>query len=193
MLLALAFFRQKLFGYSVININEMRIIVPDFSVLVNQKLLGFFDEIKDDSEGFVLLLPGTLISLLEDLSEKNDPSGILALNHLTMILKQEQAGHFEIQVRGMDEYPKDITSSEACRRLAQDEDGLYLTCDPVQEVLAQLAGISVHFIDVHEAFSIDDLFGIYFDDETMSVHLVEGQVPRGKKGRPGSWELINVG
>ena len=30
----------------------------------------------------------------------------------------------------------------------------------------------------------------FFDDHTMSVHLVEKNPPRAKRGEPGNWELV---
>jgi ATPase len=32
----------------------------------------------------------------------------------------------------------------------------------------------------------------FFDDRTMSVHLVENNPPRAKKGEPGDWELVDL-
>jgi ATPase len=32
----------------------------------------------------------------------------------------------------------------------------------------------------------------FFDDRTMSVHLVENNPPRAKRGEPGSWELVEL-
>ena len=30
----------------------------------------------------------------------------------------------------------------------------------------------------------------FFDEKTMSVHLVEKNPPRAKRGEPGNWELV---
>lgn len=32
----------------------------------------------------------------------------------------------------------------------------------------------------------------YFDDHTMSVHLIENNPPRAKRGEPGDWSLVNL-
>ena len=33
----------------------------------------------------------------------------------------------------------------------------------------------------------------FFDPTTMSIHLKENQKPLGKKGKPGNFELVEVG
>ena len=40
----------------------------------------------------------------------------------------------------------------------------------------------------------DAIFNLeaFFDEHTMSVHLIERNPPRAKRGAPGNWELVEL-
>ncbi|MBD3187119.1 hypothetical protein GF325_09845, partial [Candidatus Bathyarchaeota archaeon] len=51
---------------------------------------------------------------------------------------------------------------------------------------------NVHLEPLDVSVPVEKMFSRFFDEGIMSIHLVEGQVPRGKKGKPGSWVLVPV-
>ena len=46
-------------------------------------------------------------------------------------------------------------------------------------------------IDEQKSSSLE--FLKFFDPRTMSIHLKENQKPLGKKGKPGNFELVQIG
>ena len=46
-------------------------------------------------------------------------------------------------------------------------------------------------IDEQKSSSLE--FLKFFDPTTMSIHLKENQKPLGKKGKPGNFELVQIG
>jgi ATPase len=172
--------------------QETSHIVPDLSAIVNQKVLEFVDKSASPRQ-VNILLDGALIRHVEQAAGKQDPSGILALLHMAALTERVSKGELALQVVEIDPRGKEMSLDESCRAIAREHGATILTCDPIQETLCKVEAINVHRVDVHLEAPVEALFGKLFDDKTMSVHLVEGIVPRAKKGRPGSWQLVEVG
>ncbi|MFX0101916.1 MAG: ATPase, T2SS/T4P/T4SS family [Candidatus Hodarchaeota archaeon] len=168
-------------------------IVPDLPVIVNQKLLDVLKEKQELGGGeIILLISEELTAEIEEMANKQEPSGILALRHLEKVNKRSREGRYIIEMVGGDEYPKDLSIPELSRRIALQNNALLITSDPIQETISRIEGIDVERIEVLLENPINELFGSLFDDQTMSIHLVEGMVPRAKKGMPGSWKLVEI-
>ncbi|MHA1714038.1 MAG: ATPase, T2SS/T4P/T4SS family [Promethearchaeota archaeon] len=168
-------------------------IIPDLSAILNEKIEEFIDEIVNKGKDVMILVPSKLLMLVENLAGNEDPSGILALSELNRLHESTKSGRFKLQITSMDDYPNDIDLNAACRDLTLSNDGILVTCDPVHDLIARIEGCRVELLDLEMDNPIDTLFKDLFDDETMSIHLIEGQVPRGKKGKPGSWKLVSIG
>lgn len=171
--------------------DETTRVVPDLSAIVNQKVLEYITTLANPGQ-VTILLDGAVIRHVEQAAGKQDPSGILALQHVAALTEHAGKGDVNLQVVEIDTRGKDISLDESCRAIAKEQDATILTCDPIQETLCKVEGIHVHKVDVHLEAPVDAVFGKLFDDKTMSVHLVEGIVPRAKKGRPGAWQLVEV-
>jgi ATPase len=168
-------------------------IVPDFSAVANQKVLGFLDEQETMSVATTVILPARLLGHVEALGNAQDPSGTLALDHLAALHDRSEAGRFTLTITSDQDAGKEVSLEKACRAVAQEYDAVLVTCDPIQVMMCKIEGIKVACLEVHLDAPVDAIFGSLFDDTTMSVHLVEDLVPRGKKGAPGAWELVQIG
>lgn len=78
------------------------------------------------------------------------------------------------------------------RDLAAQEKGTLVTADVVQSLVAESKGIKVLLVEIKEQ-EIPIPLAKYFDEHTMSVHLREECAPRAKRGRPGRWEIFELG
>ncbi|MHA1681937.1 MAG: ATPase, T2SS/T4P/T4SS family [Promethearchaeota archaeon] len=167
------------------------LLVPDLTYIINQDVLDFIHS-NPREEGYGILLCDSIISHIEDLAAREDPSGLLALNHLKMVSDGIAGSDTTVRVIDTGDWSRDVSLSEICRKVARDEGALLVTCDPIQEILAKVEGITVKRENLHVEAPIEQVFSQLFDDETMSIHLAENQIPRGKKGMPGAWNLVPV-
>jgi ATPase len=174
--------------------HETNSIVPDLSVIVNQKLLDYIEKNVQDTRDLTIFIEGGLLTHVEEAAGKQDPSGILALDHLTAVTARVNEGAIKLQIVDRDSKGYDNEKiEEACRKIALNYDALLLTCDPVQEAMCNIENIHVKRLEVSLQSPVEELFGSLFDDQTMSIHLVENMIPRGKKGKPGDWKLVEIG
>lgn len=168
-------------------------LVPDLSIVLDRALLPFIEQALATEGGISVLLHGGLIDAIEALAGRQDPAGIVAMRHLRAVHDRAHAGAFQVAVAVPAGGSRDDPLPRSIRLLAMEREAVLVTCDPVQEQVSTIAGIEVRLAGGHEAPSIEAMLGQFFDGKTMSVHLVEGMVPRGKVGRPGAWTLERKG
>ena len=74
--------------------------------------------------------------------------------------------------------------------IAKNENATLFTSDYIQHLVADATGI----INIHKKSEVSEVYNIenYFDDNSMSVHLIEGIEPLAKKGTPGNVSLEKI-
>ncbi|NON61759.1 ATPase, T2SS/T4P/T4SS family, partial [Acidianus sp. RZ1] len=78
---------------------------------------------------------------------------------------------------------------EEIRRYCAERGCIIVTADDMQKRVCEFMNIGYVFIEpLQDSFSLDK----FFDENTMSVHLKEDSIPKAKKGRPGSWQFVNL-
>src|SRR5208283_1178127 len=75
--------------------------------------------------------------------------------------------------------------------IARTENGVLLTADYVQALVAEASGVQVRHIP-GEVKTTDLAFEKFFTPDTSSVHLKEGTRPLAKRGKPGKFELVQL-
>jgi ATPase len=75
--------------------------------------------------------------------------------------------------------------------VARTENGVLLTADFVQALVAEASGVEVKHVP-GEVKTTDLAFEKYFTPDTSSVHLKEGTRPLAKRGKPGKFELVQL-
>ena len=70
--------------------------------------------------------------------------------------------------------------------IAKEENATLFTADYIQHLVADATGV----LNIHKKSEIPENYNIenYFDEKTMSVHLIEGVEPLAKKGH--SWKFL---
>src|SRR5208283_183125 len=75
--------------------------------------------------------------------------------------------------------------------VARTENGILLTADYVQGLVAEASGVQVKYVR-GEVKTTDLTFEKFFTPDTSSIHLKEGTRPLAKRGKPGKFELIQL-
>jgi ATPase len=75
--------------------------------------------------------------------------------------------------------------------VAKTENGILLTADYVQALVAEAGGVQVKYVP-GEVKTTDLAFEKYFTPDTSSIHLKEGTSPLAKRGKPGNFELVKI-
>lgn len=165
-------------------------IVPDTSVIIEGTLSKKLEskEIKTKN----IIIHEAVLSELENQANLNREIGFLGLEEIKKLRELSSKLKFNITYSGKRpkefeiEYAKAGEIDELIRALAHKENGVLLTADKVQALVAESKAIKVILIELKlkpEKVTLEK----YFDESTMSVHLRENALVYAKRGVPGKW------
>jgi len=166
--------------------------VPDTSAIINGGLKDLLETNKIEAESRITI-HASLIAELEHQANSGRKSGIEGLNELTMI--RQICGDLGILLEygGRRPYLSEIKRARSgeidaiIRDFAWKENGILITSDHIQHLVAKSVGIQVIYIPVKKSTPEKTLhLEDYFDEETMSIHLKQGVPIFGKRGTPGN-------
>lgn len=174
----------------------MEKIVIDTSILINGQLITQIE--LGQLENSEIIIPQPVLDELQSQASQKRESGFVGLDQLNKL--QEIASNYNLTIsfRGVRPGIEDIKLSSRGRidaiikDLARESNAVLYTSDRVQNLVAKAEGIKTRYIRA----KIEDIkleFLQYFDENTMSIHLKEGLKPLGKKGKPGSFQLVEIG
>lgn len=173
-----------------------KIYVPDTSALVERYVSYLISKGKISGK---IIIHKAVLSELENQANKGKDIGFIGLKEIAKI--RELAGKRKITVDFGGNRPtyrqiqmaKSGEIDNMIRELAWENKGILITGDKVQAEVAKSVGIEILFIEMSSRVTKKLKLEKFFDDETMSVHLREGVVPKAKKGFPGSWKFTEIG
>ena len=166
--------------------------VPDTSTIINGQFLKYLAE-KDDIESIVL--SRVVIAEIENMANQAKTTGMAALEELqrmrdfcakegiNLVIDGYRPTYNQIRGASLGELDAQI------RELAAEYDAILVTSDRVMAEIGKAEGLAVVFMK-EETKSIGKKVEDYFDDQTMSIHLRENNLPMAKKGLPGNFQLI---
>jgi len=190
-------FKKRILKNKIIGTSQIKKerIVPDTSIIIE----GLLSELisKDIIKTKKVIIHKSVIAELEAQANKNREIGFLGLEEIKhireicdkksieIIFEGIRPGEFEIK------YAKTGEIDARIRDLARKENATLITADTVQALVAEAEGIEVLLYEFEEK---DEEFVLkkFFDENTMSVHIKEGIVPRAKVGRPNEWVFIDL-
>ncbi len=167
-------------------------IVPDTSVIIDGRITELIKAGK--LQKVDVIIPLAVLAELEHQANEGKEVGINGLNEIIEL--QELAKEGKIYIHFYGKYP---TKEEIefhridaiIREIAEEIGATLFTSDKVQALSAKAKGINVYYIPpLHEEKELEILK--YFDEETMSVHLRDGTKPFAKKGKPGSFKIVEL-
>jgi ATPase len=170
-------------------------IVLDTSIIIDGEISKKIDN-NEINENYEILIPKAVIDELQSQACKQKEHGIIGLIELKKI--REKSIEKKIDLNYVGEKPS-LTEIKLAKNgridslisdIAKTENATLFTADYIQHLVADATGItSIHKkLEVLEEFNIEN----YFDEKSMSVHLIEGIEPLAKKGTPGNFSLEKI-
>ncbi len=171
------------------------VVVLDTSVVVD----GWVSQQIESGEykGYRIVIPNAVLAEIEHMANQKRDIGRLGMNELERLRALAENGAITLDFVGERPTPEQIHGSHAgeldalVRDVASKMNATLVTSDNVQAAAAHVIGLDVVVIEKKRARSIVTLEE-FFDDRTMSVHLMENNPPRAKRGEPGDWELVDL-
>ena len=170
-------------------------IVLDTSIVISGEIIKLIESGSvADSE---IIIPEAVVDELQSQASQNKEHGFIGLEEIKKIKDLSKRYHLEIKFEGKRPTVDDVKLSHRGRidaiikDVAKQNQAILYTSDRVQSLVAEAEGIEVKFLQ-HTSEKDELEFLRFFDSTTMSVHLKEGLPPKAKKGKPGSFELVNT-
>lgn len=141
-----------------------------------------------------LFIHKLLISYIEKEASEGKAIGLAGLEELKKIREIAKKVNVDVEVVG--EVPRTVaqldylTLSSILRDAALNLDAVLITGDKLLNEAAEAAGIRTLYSPPMPSGKLK--IESFFDNETMSVHLIEDVVPMAKKGKPGAWKFVNI-
>lgn len=169
-------------------------IVVDTSIIVNGQIIKKIEsgELKDAE----IIIPTAVLDELQSQAAQKKEQGFVGLEEIKKLQEFSQKG-LTIRFDGKRPSLEEIRLAQHGRidaiikDVAKQNDATLYTSDYVQSLVAQAEGVPVSYIKPEEKHTQLE-FSRFFDPDTMSVHLKEGMKPRAKRGRPGSFKLVEI-
>ena len=171
------------------------IYVLDTSIIIDGRIVDLVRE--KEVEG-TLIVPNAAIAELEHQANLNKEIGFTGFSIIKRLREMEKEYNIKIEVNGERPLPHQIKFAKETgeidaliRKLAKELGAILITGDKVQHLAAEAEGIETLYLRSRER--IKELeFEKYFDKDVMSIHLRENSNVVVKKGKPGSWKLVEL-
>ncbi len=170
-------------------------IVLDTSIIIDGEISKKIDN-NEINENYEIIIPRAVIDELQSQACKQKEYGTDGLLELKKIREKSIEKKIDVNYAGKKPSLAEIKLAKNGRidaiinDIAKNENATLFTADYIQHLVADATGI----LNVHKKTEISEEYDIesYFDERTMSVHLIEGIEPLAKKGTPGNFVLEKI-
>jgi ATPase len=170
-------------------------IVLDTSIVIDGEISKKIDN-KEINESHEILIPIAVIDELQSQACKHKEHGTAGLIELKKIRDKSIEKKIDINYIGEKPSLSEIKLAKNGRidaiinDAAKKENAVLYTADYIQHLVADATGID----NIHKKSEVSEIYNIenYFDENTMSIHLIEGIEPLAKKGTPGDFILEKI-
>jgi ATPase len=170
-------------------------IVLDTSIVIDGEISKKIDD-NEINENYEILVPVAVVDELQSQACKQKEHGMIGLLELKKI--REKSIEKKIDISYIGEKPN-LSEIKLARNgridaiisdIAKEENATLFTADYIQHLVADATGV----LNIHKKSEMQETHNIenYFDEETMSVHLMEDVEPLAKKGTPGNFSLKKI-
>lgn len=155
-------------------------------------------EAGDIEAGSEIIIPLAVLDELQAQASTNKEHGFVGLAEIKKMRELASARSITVRFSGARPDINDIRLAKHGRidaiikDVAMNESATLLTADYVQALVAEAQGIKSRHIRAPTK-TADLAFEKFFDETTMSVHLKENVLPMAKRGKPGNFQLVQVG
>ena len=171
-------------------------LVLDTSVIIDGEVTKMI-ETGDISGASQIIIPLAVLDELQSQASSNKAHGFVGLSEIKKIREQCSKKKIDLLFVGARPTLDDIRLAKHGRidalikDVAMREGATLVTADYVQALVAEAQGVqSMHVSTPAKTSNLE--FEKFFDENTMSVHLKEGVLPMGKKGKPGNSQLVKL-
>jgi ATPase len=170
-------------------------LIPDTSIIIDGKVPQIID-----TGNFVdveVVIPNAVLDELQAQASKGREPGFVGLAEIKKLRVYCESKGIKLTFLGDRPGFDDIKLARSGRLdalitdIARTENGVLLTADYVQALVAEASGVQVRHIP-GEVKTTDLTFEKFFTPDTSSVHLKEGTHPLAKRGKPGKFELVQL-
>lgn len=173
----------------------MEKIVVDTSIIIDGEITKLIERgtLKDCE----IIIPVAVLDELQAQASQSKDYGFVGLEEIKKIREMVLKNNIVLRFEGERPSMEDIKLARHGRidaiikDIAKKNSATFYTADYVQALVAEAEGVKTSYSKPQ--VKITDLeFEKYFDDQTMSIHLKEGTKPLAKRGRPGSFSLVEL-
>jgi ATPase len=170
-------------------------IVADTSVIISGYLTKQIES--KNLQNSEIIIPVAVLDELQSQASQGKEQGFVGLEEIKKINKLCRENNVTLQFVGQRPSLEDIRLAKHGRidaiikDVAKQNNATLYTADYVQGLTAEAEGISVNYQRSEKPPATLE-FLRFFDQNTMSVHLKEGNWPFAKKGKPGSFQLVKL-
>ena len=167
----------------------------DTSIVIDGEISKKIDD-NEINESHEIIIPIAVIDELQSQACKQKEHGTIGLLELKKIREKSIGKKIDVSYVGEKPNLSEIKLAKNGRidaiinDIAKEENATLFTADYIQHLVADATGV----LNIHKKSEIPEKYNIenYFDEETMSVHLIEGVEPLAKKGTPGNFLLKKI-
>ena len=169
-------------------------IVPDTSVLISGTVSSLINEGKIKNAR--IIIPMVVLDELQAQASRGRDIGFSGLDEIKKIREAGEKHGVKIEFVGDRPTMEEIQLAKKgridalIRDVAKKEEGLLVTSDYVQALVAEAENVQIKYIPKPPLKKI--MLEDYFTPDTQSVHLKVGVRPLAKKGKPGSVILVPI-
>ncbi|MEM5879947.1 MAG: ATPase, T2SS/T4P/T4SS family [Candidatus Aenigmatarchaeota archaeon] len=169
-------------------------IVLDTSILISQYISELLE--KGNIEVKEIIIPLPVLAELQNQANKGLDKGFVGLKEVQKLRENAEKYNYKIHIIGSYPTDREIKSAKegsidfSILEIAKIVDGLLLTSDKVLYELSLAYGVKSIYIDPIRVEKPS--YEIYFTEDTMSVHIVEGCKIKRKRGSPGNWYIEEI-
>jgi ATPase len=168
-------------------------LIPDTSIIIDGNVPAVIE--KGDFTDAELIIPYAVLDELQAQASKGREPGFVGLEEIKKL--REFCGKRGVKLTFLGARPgfDDIRLARSGRLdalitdVAKTENGILLTADYVQALVAEASGVQVKYVP-GEVKTTDLTFERFLTPDTSSIHLKEGTRPLAKRGKPGKFELV---
>lgn len=172
-----------------------RKLIPDTSIIIDGNVPALIEK-----EGYIdveVVIPYAVLDELQAQASKGREPGFVGLAEIKKLRVFCEGKGVKLTFLGERPGFDDIKLARSGRLdalitdVARTENGILLTADYVQALVAEASGVEVKHVS-GEVKTTDLTFEKYFTSDTSSIHLKEGTRPLAKRGMPGKFELVRL-
>ncbi len=173
----------------------MEKIVVDTSIIIDGEITKLIES--GNLKNCEIIIPVAVLDELQSQASQSKEYGFVGLGEIKKIRELSEKNNITLKFEGERPSMDDIKLASHGRidaiikDIAKKNDATFYTADYVQALVAQAEGIKTRYSKPD--IKITDLeFEKFFDAQTMSIHLKEGTKPMAKRGKPGTFTLVEL-